>query len=97
MKIIPVDPVGTRPGGAGFVCRAGGEGGAVASMPDVDVYPPSRGSELRAVRLKLALSTRAAAALLDISGADLGRLERGEAILESDAAWDRAAATLVTD
>lgn len=97
-SIVSVEPIGTRPGGSGFVCRAGGQGGAVAQMPDVQVYPPSpRGEALRSLRRKIPLSSREAAAKIGISGAELGKLERGEATLGSDQEWDRAEALLDLD
>ncbi len=97
-RITPVEPTGSRSGGAGFICRTGGQGGAVARMPDVRTYPPSpRGEALRALRVRIGLGARAAAAKIGISGADLGRLERGEATLESDNEWDRAEALLDLD
>ena len=96
--VLPVNPVGTRPGGSGFICRAGGQGGAVAQMPNAKVYPPSpRGEALRALRLKIQMNQRDASKKLGIAGVDLGRLERGEATLESDLEWDRAEAMLDLD
>lgn len=96
--ILPVESTGTTPGGAGFVCRAGGQGGFVAQMPDTKLYPRSpRGEALRSLRLKIRLNTMEASKKIGITGADLGRLERGEATLESDLEWDRAEAMLDLD
>lgn len=79
IKIIPVEPIGTRDA-TGFVCREGGGGWGTVTL---NTYPPSaNGERLRQKRNELDLGLREAAKRLRIKASELSDLESGRAVTD---------------
>ena len=84
-RILPVEPIGTRTGGA-FVTRATGCG---IEQVTTNVYPPSpQGDRLRDARLDARLTLGQTARLLGLAPVDVSNLENGKATFADAARWD---------
>lgn len=89
MKLIPVEPIGTRRSMA-LVKHASGP--CTIEGVELPEYPPSpRGRALRDARVAKAIGVRDLAHVLGISAVQLGELERGRLVTD-DAGWDEAMA-----